>query len=508
MKTRLAALACLAIAFAACSGGEGPSADQPTSTAPAVEETPAGEPSPTAEPTVVATVSGLVPDGETMPDPATSEVPGPAIEDCLDVRSEPNFDADIVDCVSKWVAVGAEPGGVWTPEPSYSSLSGTFWRRLEWNGREVWIDNRFLERYSISSRSFEFWGMPQPPREFPDNLALVGFATIFEDCGHVPLIVSTELIRIRRGSEGDLVRETLFTPPEAADLGWRYIYGVIATPHLSRIVFATGEALYESVDGGVSWSHLDDLEMVLPRFDLRFVPGDDDGDPDQILSIVRASPYSDDDTILTLHPSGEKEIVPTGEPWWMSRLGQMARTREDYRSIELLYPDDIAAPDEFYPRARVSEGQLEGKLIGSAWFLQPALTRSGATESDVDWNSIPLKSDVVPFSRVVPLVNWPTIYDTGSGLIQALALPGVWYFEEEFSPFVGLQYGPFLQVSGVDDCLPIRAEASADGEELACATERVLLTDLAETSEMDGATWHRVRTPAGIEGWADGRYLE
>ena len=69
-------------------------------------------------------------------------------------------------------------------------------------------------------------------------------------------------------------------------------------------------------------------------------------------------------------------------------------------------------------------------------------------------------------------------------------------------------HGPFLQVTGVEGCLPIRAEASPDAGELACMAERVLLTDLGEASELDGSIWHRVRTPLGIEGWADGSWLE
>ena len=60
----------------------------------------------------------------------------------------------------------------------------------------------------------------------------------------------------------------------------------------------------------------------------------------------------------------------------------------------------------------------------------------------------------------------------------------------------------------VKDCLPIRTEPSSSSEELVCTAERVLLTDLAEVSEVDGITRHSVRPPAGIEGWADGRYLE
>ena len=38
--------------------------------------------------------------------------------------------------------------------------------------------------------------------------------------------------------------------------------------------------------------------------------------------------------------------------------------------------------------------------------------------------------------------------------------------------------------------------------------ERVLLTDLGDVITDEGMTWHRVKTPAGVVGWADGRYLE
>ena len=59
-----------------------------------------------------------------------------------------------------------------------------------------------------------------------------------------------------------------------------------------------------------------------------------------------------------------------------------------------------------------------------------------------------------------------------------------------------------------DGCLPIRAEPSPDVEELACMAERVLLTDHGDVAMDEGTTWHRIRTPAGLKGWADGRYLE
>ena len=66
---------------------------------------------------------------------------------------------------------------------------------------------------------------------------------------------------------------------------------------------------------------------------------------------------------------------------------------------------------------------------------------------------------------------------------------------------------PFLQVAGVD-CLPIRADPSANANELDCMAERVLLQDQGETVEVDDITWRKVRTPIGTVGWADGHYLE
>jgi hypothetical protein len=43
---------------------------------------------------------------------------------------------------------------------------------------------------------------------------------------------------------------------------------------------------------------------------------------------------------------------------------------------------------------------------------------------------------------------------------------------------------------------------------LACAADGVLLRDTSETREADGATWRRVVTPAGVEGWASSQFLE
>ena len=100
-------------------------------------------------------------------------------------------------------------------------------------------------------------------------------------------------------------------------------------------------------------------------------------------------------------------------------------------------------------------------------------------------------------------IQWPTIRDPQTGEQWPIRLPS-----EVFNPgyeirILAIQQGPFLRVVDVDDCLPIRAEPSPDAGELACMAERVLLTDLGETTELEDATWHKARTPAGLEGWAE-----
>ena len=83
------------------------------------------------------------------------------------------------------------------------------------------------------------------------------------------------------------------------------------------------------------------------------------------------------------------------------------------------------------------------------------------------------------------------------------------YNLESISPSVIVQHGPFLRVINVGgDCLPLRVDPLPEAAELACVAERVLLQDQGDVVTDDGVTWREVRTPAGIEGWANGRYLE
>ena len=104
---------------------------------------------------------------------------------------------------------------------------------------------------------------------------------------------------------------------------------------------------------------------------------------------------------------------------------------------------------------------------------------------------------------------WPTIWDPETWEKRPIILPyNVLRTGDNLKP-VAIQRGPFLRVVDVYECLALKDEPSSDAEELACVAERVLLQDQGgDVITDDGVTWRRVRTPAGVVGWADGRYLE
>jgi hypothetical protein len=73
---------------------------------------------------------------------------------------------------------------------------------------------------------------------------------------------------------------------------------------------------------------------------------------------------------------------------------------------------------------------------------------------------------------------------------------------------LALARGPFARVVSPGDCLNIRGDATLDAPVLACAADGVLLQDTRADRAAGGRSWRRVVTPAGIEGWADVKFLE
>ena len=484
------------LALAPCSGGEGPLADDSAA--------------------------------ESSPEPVVGEPERENVADLAEEASrmtETTDDAVAVDVAMatptaiKEVASIEEPGMVADPTPA---------RRT-----------RRIAQAEAALSSWESWVATLPTVEFPDDVALLAhhWRMTGTDRG------ATDLVRIYRTRAGEVVRETLFAAPARfrecrdadisfADLqeefgerrayeewikpyysvdysdiqtlagqlpecGGGYSSRMMAKPDASSIIMTVcikpdcfghlypdfdpddhppgRTALYESQDGGITWGKL-------AAFDVPWIPS-------------RHLPSEDGETRLLLEAG--RPLFKDADGRYTEWLANMVWPSSG--GIEEL-PDPPPAPES--SSVYLDDGREcwlclplpDGRVLLSEYYDVEALIGPyGAAEGQSDYKN----------------QDWPTILDPETGEQWPVRLP-----RDVLKPgyalwlTLAIQRGPFLQVTGVDGCLPVLAEPSASSEELACMAERVLLTDLAEASEADGRTWHSVRTPAGVVGWADGRYLE
>jgi len=106
----------------------------------------------------------------------------------------------------------------------------------------------------------------------------------------------------------------------------------------------------------------------------------------------------------------------------------------------------------------------------------------------------------------------PALLDLSTGEYRLMPNPFGEY-EVPFLPYghaivTAVQLGPFARVVDTGSCLRVRAEPSLTGAVIDCMADGVLLRDGEETRDSGGATWLRVTTPAGIQGWASTAFLE
>ena len=138
--------------------------------------------------------------------------------------------------------------------------------------------------------------------------------------------------------------------------------------------------------------------------------------------------------------------------------------------------------------------------VSTSYKVRELLGGAARSVSGVFWDDHEMHFDL----------HWPTIRNVETGEEWPIAFPGeLLMLGDSFIPRLVL-HGPFLRVVGVgEDCLPITAEPSLDADALDCVAERVLLQEPGgDVITDEGITWRKVKTPAGIEGWADGQFLE
>jgi hypothetical protein len=102
----------------------------------------------------------------------------------------------------------------------------------------------------------------------------------------------------------------------------------------------------------------------------------------------------------------------------------------------------------------------------------------------------------------------PVLFDLDARLVRPIPHPFLDAFFGNRHHVQAVLLGPFARVVNTRACLSVRQEPGMATAVLACAADGVLLKDTGETREVDGTTWRRVVTPAGVEGWASSQYLE
>ena len=429
---------------------------------------------------------------------------------------------------------------------------------------------------------------PLPPVEFTGDIALIVLAGR-GNRGGLGGEYTLHLARVYRHN-GEFIRETLFSP-EYLEEG-NYYFPLVATPDASSIVATvcidypceawvgggpntwTGgrTAIYESLDGGVTWDRLTTFD---PPWDVREVLRGEGGETHLVLTArlgffnevaVAAAAgclrtYEDPDDTLPgpCLPVGTRLRVEStlGEYWQVrvinpensSAVGQTLywvkhQDIDPKRSTALsarLFSNDVLwsggemyelphppSLPEGYEWARRDQGFVLTAFLDDgrrAWGMREAgsdqppiyLTTDGEDVTGLVpqqerhcssiWNCVSLPNDRILFKGDS---NTPTIRDIETGEQWQIRLPDDIFSEDAtFFRLLAVQQGPFLQVADMsEECLPLRAKPSLDAKELACVAERVLLQDQGDTATDDGITWHRASTPAGVEGWADGSYLE
>ena len=457
------------------------------------------------------------------------------------------------------------PTAISEPVPSATHLPPT--RSAEGRTAEVATDkdedsnNDSISDNESTAEPYDRYAItPEPPMtatlptvEFPHGIVLLAHQYRMVLKGGSP---SQDLVRTYRDGNGGIVKELLFAGPD-----WSHVcgdnpgdyyavdysdiqtltgqlpecgghYDMTARPDGSSIVMTVcvepwcgyplpvpdlenppgRTAIYESQDGGVTWGKLADFDV--PWIASRILPA---GDGETRLLLTARRPFDHEEfpyPILWLDGEIEQAPDPPPPPEGYNLLRGAPMYLDDGRFAWHMY-DATGGPMQLYLTA---EGEDVTELV-----------LAQLDQEEECWQCL-----MLPDGRVLLLeyydaeeligpygaaegrvgeqyyIPWPTIWDLKTGEQWPVILPyNVLNPRYALTPLAA-QQGPFFpQVVGIDEgCLPIRAEASHDSEELICMAEGVLVTDLDESVERKGTTWRSVRTPAGLKGWANGRHLE
>ena len=409
-------------------------------------------------------------------------------------------------------------------------------------------------------------GVPATPTEAPPEIGTpVVFGNEIEFPGAVAVIVSVGcadcegstkgLIRVHRRPDGEILVDSLFAvesldlPPRSVLVGEEsveeepYILGAPAIsrdgaevvvgictrgrcgPDTAAVTTDAQIAAYRSVDGGVSWSKLVDLDGAY-----------------EIVEVVREGiivygPLGSDESTpeFTVYPGGERVRPPWagGGPitlqdrkliWQQRTDPNLLRRGDGSAFVSLGLPNDttlldfVQSPfnDQITVLWTVSQQTIiglvdsEGQLTQSINFRDRMVAVGGWLTAGQLIVTADFPKDQLETPAVEPYAGaLPGVLDLDSGNMQPISSP---FAEAEFqqgrSEVVATVRGPFARVVNTGGCLNLRAEPTLDAEILRCLADNVLLLDTGETARGADVTWLRVVAPLGLEGWASTAFLE
>ena len=286
-------------------------------------------------------------------------------------------------------------------------------------------------------------------------------------------------------------------------------------------------AIYESRDGGVTWEQLSIFES--PWYATRILPESDEEVTELLLQIghfwhpdLRDNREDYGPWPNMLWPDGELLRPPTlPEGYNIAEFGYLSgaplslddgrfawplnkhHSPRNYERHDLYLTTEgedltelVLEQTDSCPKClMLPDGRLLLPILSVSYKADELVGPQGAAEGRAGMNGT---------------LWWLTIRDPETGWQWPVRLPyNVLQAGNTLVP-VAVQQGPFLRVVDMEgDCLPLMSDPSSESQELDCVAERVLLQDQGGgVITNEDITWRKVKTPAGIEGWADSRYLE